>query len=95
MMSQEQSQESTNRVVAVGVLVVCLVGIALCSVALVSATGAAADTATASPTAEEANAMSGFAIPRWLGPLVALLGSLVAVAYVGSKGYKIVEQSKQ
>ncbi|WP_336133555.1 hypothetical protein [Natronomonas amylolytica] len=68
-MSQEQQQRFTNRAVAVGVVVVCLVGIAL---------GAA-----------------GSAIPRWVLPVVALLGSFVAVGYVGAKGYAIVEGSKQ
>jgi hypothetical protein len=67
-MSQEQQRTFKNRTV-VGVLVVCLAGVALGAV--------------------------GGAIPRWVLPVVALLGSFVAVGYVGAKGYAIVEASKQ
>ncbi|MEF8914554.1 hypothetical protein [Natronomonas sp.] len=68
-MSQEQQRTLKNRTIAVGVGVVCLVGIALGAV--------------------------GGAISRWFVTLVALLGTFVAVGYVGAKGYAIVEASKQ
>jgi hypothetical protein len=37
----------------------------------------------------------GGSIPQWFVTLVALLGSFVAVGYVGAKGYAIVEANKQ
>jgi predicted anti-sigma-YlaC factor YlaD len=65
-MIRERIHTSTNWTVAIGVLIVTLVG-----------------------------GTAGFDIPRLLIGLVALLGSFLAVSYIGWKGYEIVEESKQ
>lgn len=103
-----------NRTVPVGVLFVCLFGIALCAAGGVPAATASptptetatdhqtstafqtqTETATASPAPEQVREESGFVFPRWLVVLVVLLGSLVPVGYVGSKGYRILANSKR
>jgi hypothetical protein len=93
-MTQEQQQMSTTRFVGIGPLISRLVGLAASSVAFVPTASAATETVATSTPSNHLGWVSGVGIPRWLIALVVLLGTLVAVGYVGAKGYEIVESSK-
>jgi hypothetical protein len=92
-MAQEQQYTSTNGFVGIGPQIARLVGLAVSAVAFVPTASAA--TGTASPQADHIGSVSGVGMPRWLIVLIVLLGTLVAVGYVGAKGYEIVESSRQ
>lgn len=93
-MRQEQRYEFTNRTVRIGISALCVAGIALCAFSLAPTMSVAA-TETASPAANGPSETIGASIARWGLVLVTLLGALAAVGYVGAKGYKIVQSSKQ
>lgn len=93
-MAQEQQYLSTNRFSGIGPLIVSLVGFAASSVAFVPTASAATETVATSTPSDHIGWVAGVGVPRWLLGLAALLGTLVAVGYVGAKGYEIVESSK-
>jgi hypothetical protein len=94
-MAQEQQYMSTNRFVGIGPLIARLVGLAASFVAFVPTASAATGAMSPPPQANHIGSVAGVGIPRWVIVLVVLLGTLVAVGYVGAKGYEIVESSRQ
>lgn len=94
-MIQEQRHEFTNRTVRIGIFALCVAGITLCMFALMPTASAATATETASQATNQAGGTIGTGVTRWGLILVTLLGALTAVGYVGTKGYAIVQSSKQ